>query len=34
MYSLERAGKRLARQKLETQILLPQVIRYRKKLST
>ena len=34
VYSLERARKRLARQKLEAQVLLPQIIRYRKGLST
>jgi U4/U6 small nuclear ribonucleoprotein PRP4 len=34
LYSLERAGKRLARQKIEAQVLLPQIVRYRKGLST
>lgn len=33
-YSLERARKRLARQKIEAQVSLPQIVRYRKGLST
>ena len=33
-FSLERARKRLARQKVEAQLLLPQIVRYRKTLST
>jgi U4/U6 small nuclear ribonucleoprotein PRP4 len=34
VYSLDRARKRLARQKIEAQVSLPQIIRYRKGLST
>ena len=33
-FSLERARERLARQKIEAQLLLPQIVRYRKALST
>jgi U4/U6 small nuclear ribonucleoprotein PRP4 len=33
-FSLERARKRLARQKVEAQLLLPQIVRYRKGLSS
>lgn len=32
-YSLDKARKRLARQKFEAQVLLPQIVRYRKRLS-
>ena len=34
VFSLQRAKKRLERQKVEAQILLPQIVRYRKGLST